>query len=292
MSNFIPVKLLGKFVVNAKLEIVTGLHIGTAKDTIKIGDIDNPVIKDINGIPYIPGSSLKGKMRSLMEFYHGKLTPDLVIYVKKKEKNQGENIRMHMCDEKDCPVCNLFGRNHGEHEFVNNEDEKKESNSIDDEKKESNNRKKKFSNIIPTRLIVRDAHLIVDDNTKDYTEYTEVKFENNIDRITSAANPRQTERVPVGTKFGVEFIVNRFMVEGEDDKEKYLNELIKAMRLLEDDYLGGQGSRGYGKVKFKNIKIEYRDVKYYSGKVDTKQEIFDTLDEITPEKIKSISGGN
>ncbi|ODN29661.1 type III-A CRISPR-associated RAMP protein Csm3 [Fervidobacterium thailandense] len=249
------IKLIGKYIVEARLEALTGLHIGTSKDTMKIGDVDNPVIRDANGIPYIPGSSLKGKMRALMEFFHGKLKPDGMVYAKYPD------IRLHMCDEKDCPVCGLFGRNHGNHNVV------------------LKNERKEFKNISPTRLIVRDAKLVLDSITEEMREnmgedYTEIKFENNLDRITSEANPRQTERVPAGAKFNVSMVVNRYAVAYDDDPSavddgiKYLKELLIAMQLLEDDYLGGQGSRGYGKVKFEEIKITYKDIGAYEGKKD------------------------
>lgn len=249
------IKLVGKYIVEAKLEALTGLHIGTSKDTMKIGDVDNPVIRDVNGIPYIPGSSLKGKMRALMELFHGKLKPDTMVYAKYPD------IRLHMCDDKDCQVCGLFGRNHGSHSFV------------------LGNEKKDFENISPTRLIVRDAKLIRDSFTEEMLEnlggdYTEVKFENNLDRITSEANPRQTERVPAGAKFDVSMVVNRYAVAYDDEPStvddgiKYLKELLIAMQLLEDDYLGGQGSRGYGKVKFEDIKITYKDIVSYAGNKD------------------------
>ncbi|MCX7654160.1 MAG: type III-A CRISPR-associated RAMP protein Csm3 [Fervidobacterium sp.] len=249
------IKLLGKYIVEAEIEAKTGLHIGSSKDTMKIGDVDNPVIKDANGVPYIPGSSLKGKMRALMEFYHEKLKPNLMILT----KSGATSIRIHMCDEPDCPVCGLFGRNHGKHKTVN-----------------ENN--KEFKNISPTRLIVRDAFLVEESITEEMKknmgdDYTEIKFENNLDRITCEANPRQTERVPAGAVFKVSMVVNRYEIAYDDpngsnscdDQIKYLKELLIAMQLLEDDYLGGQGSRGYGKIKFRNIRITYKDNKVYAN---------------------------
>lgn len=247
------IRLLGKYIIEAEIEAQTGLHIGSSKDTMKIGDVDNPVIRDANGIPYIPGSSLKGKMRTLMEFYHGKLKPETMVFAKEQV------IRIHMCDDKDCPVCGLFGRNHGKHKFVN-----------------GNGQTKEFYNVNPTRLIVRDAKLDEASITEEMRDnmgddYTEVKFENNLDRITSEANPRQTERVPAGAKFNVSMVVNRYEIKYDDDSvakddgKTYLKELLKAMQLLEDDYLGGQGSRGYGKVKFTNIKLTYKDIEAYEG---------------------------
>uniref|UniRef100_A0A7C5Z7V9 CRISPR system Cms endoribonuclease Csm3 n=1 Tax=Caldicellulosiruptor owensensis TaxID=55205 RepID=A0A7C5Z7V9_9FIRM len=247
--------LKGKYIIRCKIKAVTGLHIGEGNNSIEIGGIDNAVVKDAEGKPYIPGSSLKGKMRSLMEFAEGKVKDELmVVAVKKGDKPE---ICIHMCDDKECPVCGLFGRNHGKHvtkkEFL----------------KDPNAEGRDFSDaVIPTRLIVRDAKLIdssITDEMKENLdlEWTEVKFENSIDRITSRATPRQSERVPAGAEFSAEFVVNRYEVDGNDDGQRYLNKFIKAMKLLEDDYLGGHGSRGNGKVKFANIEIVYKDSSDY-----------------------------
>ncbi len=259
--GFKAIELKGKFIIKAKLRLLTGLHIGTSGNTLDIGGVDNPVIKDSYGKPYIPGSSLKGKLRCLAEFYFGLLKPGSVVYT--KQSNDDGSIRMHMCGEENCLVCGLFGRNHGNHEVIEKNDQKESVGKSFDE------------SIVPTRLIVRDAHLIDESITEEMKdnmdlEYTEVKFENSLDRITSAANPRQTERVPANAAFECNFVVNVF----NDDKKKYLETLIEAMKLLEDDYLGGQGSRGYGRVKFEGIEIEYRDKDYYSGKgTDEKKKI-------------------
>lgn len=249
------VKLLGKYIIEFKIESITGLHIGTANSVMEIGGVDNPVIKDALGRPYIPGSSLKGKMRSLMELAEGLVTPDKMIWSKKSEKNGENGIRIHMCGEKECPVCNLFGRNHG---YVDKKAvDGKTTLNIDEV-------------VVPTRIIVRDAYLIEESITDEMKknmdmEWTEVKFENNLDRITSAANPRQTERVPAGAIFESEIILNVFEVDGKEDGRFYLNKLVKAMKLLEDDYIGGGGSRGYGKIAFKDIRVKYRDAEFYRG---------------------------
>ncbi|MDK2886814.1 MAG: CRISPR-associated protein Csm3 [Thermosipho sp. (in: thermotogales)] len=268
------VNFIGKFIVSSEIVLKTGLQIGTEENSLEIGGIDNPVIKDAFGRPYIPGSSLKGKMRMLMEFYHGKVKKELLVSMKKKSnENDNESVRIHMCNEPDCVVCNLFGRTH----------------VVVKEKNES-------INLLPTRLIVRDAYLIessITDEMKKFleTDYTEVKHENNIDRITSMANPRINERVPAGAKFGSEFIVNVF----ENDQVKFLKELLIAMKILEDDYLGGNGSRGYGKIQFQNIKIHFRDKKYYQEfgntlENDYESEVrpFENLNQIDFENIKEM----
>jgi len=265
MSNENKIKkLTRKYIVTADIELVTGLHIGTSKEEVEVGGLDNPVVKDPFGNPYIPGSSLKGKMRMLMEFHEGLVD------------NSG---KVHSCQKEDCKICGLFGR------------------AI--EKKEENTQSSPIFN--RTRLIVRDAKLDKD-SLKDLenlleTKWTEIKYENSINRITSAANPRSQERVPAGAKFKAEFVVNifsededekdkknlgerggseRLRCEDEDEKDKknpYLDCLLMAMELLEDDYLGGSGTRGYGKIKFKNITIKRRDASYYSGNKEAEEDL-------------------
>lgn len=241
MKNFDYI-LKGKYIISFDIVAKTGLHIGASNNTMDIGGVDNAVIKDEEGKPYIPGSSLKGKMRSLLEYAEGLIKPEELIFSKKDEE---EPIRIHMCDKEDCTVCNIFGRNHGKHKYVDGKE-------------------KVFVNATPTRLMVRDAKLDEKSITEEMKEnidleWTEVKYENNLDRITSAANPRQTERVPAGARFKGEMVLNVL----NDEDTKYLKKLIQTMRLLEDDYLGGHGSRGYGKIKFENIKITFRDKNYY-----------------------------
>lgn len=252
MTKINEIRLAGKYIISSHIELVSGLHIGTSKDTMKIGDLDNPVIKDAFGKPYIPGSSLKGKMRSLMELYHNLISMDKLIY-SRKDREEKRIVRLHMCGKKECKVCGLFGNAPSEQQSVI------EGKKIEIEYK------------VPTRIIVRDARLIDESITEQMKEnmdfeYTEIKFENSLDRILSTANPRQTERVPAGAKFNSEIIVNRFIIDNSDDSIDFLEQTLIAMKLLEDDYLGGQGTRGYGKIKFVNLSIEYRDIDYYSNK--------------------------
>jgi CRISPR-associated protein Csm3 len=117
----------------------------------------------------------------------------------------------------------------------------------------------------PARLIVRDCHLTADSavllKSIDTGLYmTEWKFENGIDRITAAANPRQLERVPAGAVFEFELV---YTVEDAEQAVKDLQNIAIALAILEDDALGGHGSRGYGKVAFENFQLYYRDLEYY-----------------------------
>ena len=202
-------KLEKKIKIEATITLLTGLHIGGNTENVEIGGIDRPVIKlaSKNGQPYIPGSSLKGKMRCLLEQSFGITNAgDLGA-----ERESGKmNVR------------DLFG-------YAGNNSAK------------------------PSRLIVRDAMLtekseqILRNAENLDMPYTEGKNENSIDRITAKSNPRLIERVPAGAEFKAEFIINKW---DDDNEEKQLELFKEAVRLLENDYLGGNGSRGYGQVKF------------------------------------------
>ncbi len=225
------IKLEGRVFITFDIEAVTGLHIGGTESGIEIGGVDKTVIRDkLTNRPYIPGSSLRGKMRSLLEKYHG------------LEQNQtiGQG-RIHSCtDERQyptCDVCQVFGVP-GERKFAT-----------------------------PTRLVVRDVHLSdasakkLEDSGRTDLPYTEVKTEVSIDRVTSAANPRQMERVPAGSLFSNAELVYGIYSGDDCDPGKDIERLrtvIEGLQLLEDDYLGGLGSRGSGKVRLQNIKVKAR----------------------------------
>ena len=89
------------------------------------------------------------------------------------------------------------------------------------------------------------------DFSKTDLPYTESKTEVAINRVTSKATPRTFERVPAGAKFKLNMVLNIFEGENETDLKATLEQ---AINLLQDDYLGGHGSRGYGQVE-----IEYKE---------------------------------
>lgn len=213
-------KLLTHKIIKGEIECITGLHIGGSADTIEIGGMDNPIIKHpITGFPYIPGSSIKGKMRSLLELRYGLF-----------ERN-GDAHRH--CGKKDCHICRIFGT------------------SAD------------TSEIGLGRLIVRDAHL-TENSIEELKKlkrdkglpYSEEKYENSINRINARANPRPIERVPAGIRFNFELVYRIFDTEDSGKTDIDLIRHVKeGLKLIENDALGGSGSRGSGKVKFNNIKI-------------------------------------
>ena len=237
-------KLLGKIIIEGKITALTGLHVGGSSTGMEIGGVDSVVVRDsITRRPYIPGSSLKGSLRSLLERSEGKVF-----------NNKVANSWIHMCeyleDFKECSVCRVFGVT-ADRIKVPEPDEAGER-----------------GNTLPTltRLMVRDA-LMAEETVKDLEKaetdllYTDVKTEVVIDRITSQATPRQIERVPAGSKFDFGMIFNVFVKEDAD----YLKYVFQAMALLEDDALGGQGSRGYGKIEFEIKNISWRSAEYYAS---------------------------
>src|SRR6267154_216938 len=103
-------QLIGKLVLEVELHCETGLHIGAGKGSLEIGGADNPVVKDAFGRPYIPGSSLRGKLRSLLEHSSGLAIPSELVYLSKRK---GQEVRIHQSDRPDDEICLLFGRNPG-----------------------------------------------------------------------------------------------------------------------------------------------------------------------------------
>jgi CRISPR-associated protein Csm3 len=237
-------RFLGKLILEGELVCETGLHIGAGKGSLEIGGADNPVIKDAFGRPYVPGSSLRGKLRALLEQASGLAVPSELVYLSRRK---GQEVRIHQSDRPDDEICLLFGRNPGRMERVQGEP-------------------LESSTATPARLTVCDAPLDPDSITPQMREnlddeLTEVKSENAIDRITSQANPRTLERVPAGARFRVRMILD---ILCEEDKA-LLGRLIEGMRLLEDDSLGGGGSRGSGRVRFANLRLVWRNRGYYAS---------------------------
>lgn len=206
MSN----TLTKKVKVTTTMKLLSGIHIGDSKESVEIGGVDSPVVrrKD-NQQPYIPGSSIKGKMRCLLEQMEG------------------------ATDVGNSPsVNNVFG--------IANRNETKRS-----------------------KIIFRDAYLtkdsvkMLENSPNTDMPYTEIKFENTIDRVLGAAKGggiRKQERIPAGSIFEVEFVINVFNVENDEQTSKEM--LQKGIKALQNDYLGGSGSRGYGQIEFGELNYE------------------------------------
>ncbi len=211
--------------LEGRLTLKSGLHIGSGNMEMHIGGTDSPVIKHPHTLePYIPGSSLKGKVRSLLEMESG-----LMIHTK------GSVVSAKILKD-------LSGNERGQAEAII-----KIFGSGGDDKGEE-------TGLGPTRVSFADCYLDEEWKKKAQAnrwQLTEVKSENSIDRIKgTAANPRFIERVPEGTQF--EFRLS-FKVLDEGD-ERLFDLLLEGLKLLELDAIGGSGSRGYGRIAF-----EFRD---------------------------------
>ncbi|WP_034631399.1 type III-A CRISPR-associated RAMP protein Csm3 [Desulfotruncus alcoholivorax] len=211
--------LLGKLIFEGKLCLKTGLHIGASKDFSSIGAVDAVVVRDpLTRRPYIPGSSLKGKMRYLLAR----------IYAREG--------RLKDIKEENRQLLRLFGSS-GDKLVLS---------------------RLQFYDLFMTgesagRLEKMDTDLYL----------TEIKFENTISRLTAIANPRQLERVPAGAEFDFKLVYN---VENLEELEEDMRHLGYGTYMLQDDYIGGHGSRGYGRIELSEITIKYKDYARVLGK--------------------------
>lgn len=198
--------MYAKIQITGILEVVTGMHIGGSSAFAAIGAVDSPVIKDSrDNLPMIPGSSLKGKMRTLLA------------------KEYNETVAAKPDDDNER-IVRLFGS-------------------------------AKKGNIKRSRIQIADMVMVNADEFRQRgsQSLTEIKFENTINRLTAVANPRQIERVIRGSEFDLDMI---YEVEEESEIVEDLSMLAEGMKLLQYDYLGGHGSRGYGKVRFKDVQAD------------------------------------
>jgi|APTNR8051073442_1049403.scaffolds.fasta_scaffold01797_6 CRISPR-associated protein Csm3 len=235
-------KLIRKIRIEGTIIALTGLHIGGSNTGVGVGGADNVVIRNaLNNEPYIPGSSLKGKMRSLLEKQDRKFKYD--------PKGGFLTFAPFLNPDDGSLIPHVFGTTPEVME------------------------KSKNANRPPSRLIVRDCVLTRESakrleklKTTDL-QYTEMKTEVAIDRITSKAVPRTIERVPAGSQFQMSMILNVFQLGDNetdaDDEKKMIEDIFRALRLVQDDYLGGKGTRGSGEVAIHIKGLQYREKRHY-----------------------------
>ena len=201
--------MFGKIQITGQIEVVTGMHIGGSTAFAAIGAVDSPVIRDARtNLPMIPGSSLKGKMRTLLA----------------RELNTKVAASADQDDEK---IVRLFGS-------------------------------AQKGSLRRSRLIFSDQFLINEKELRDrgLSSMVEIKFENTINRATAVANPRQLERAVRGSVFDLNLIYDVDRESDPEEVEADMATLAEGMRLLEMDYLGGSGSRGYGKIRFLELSAQ------------------------------------
>lgn len=205
-------KLKKVVTISGQIECKTGLCIKGSNSDLNIGGADSEVIKNpLTGYPYIPGSSIKGKMRSGLEKKY---------YIKPKREGQPCG-----CGEKDCKICVVFGAHMNPGALS-----------------------------APVRIIVRDANLsketidLMQNRDFEKGNFLELKGENSINRKSGTADsPRFIERVPAGAKFDFKILLQIFEGDNEDELIAFVEE---GLAQIENSYLGGSGSRGYGEVEF------------------------------------------
>ena len=235
-------KLKGNYIITGKIKTLSGLHIGGSKETLNIGGVDSPVIRNSRDEIYVPGSSLKGKLRYLLEV--SGLIENVILKGTGHEHAEG-------LKPENCPICNLFGS------------------SAEDS--------------VKPKIIVRDSYYCgTGANPK-----TEEKIENSIDRVSVSANPRHIERVEKDSIFDFEIVLLDFE-NGSIETKKLFEMLITSMRFLEDNYLGGSGTRGYGKISFEDIKVCYKGLDYYEGNGEEKNKIESENLELLKGKISNL----
>ena len=232
--------LNGRLIITGILELKTGLHISTSGSFSSIGAVDTEVVRDIfTNRPMIPGSSLKGKMRFLLErAKNDKITNEINV------KNINNKIKR------------LYG---------------------------SNDRKITLSRLQFFDIILSDYSIEKFKGVEFDLPYTEIKYENTINRGTGKATPRQLERVPAGSEFSFKLVYN---IENIEELEEDINNILKSFELLEDDYLGGHGTRGYGRVKFNEMQSKLKVYDFENNLLDKLNEINDKFNE----KLKNING--
>uniref|UniRef100_A0A7C5RUE0 CRISPR system Cms endoribonuclease Csm3 n=1 Tax=Thermomicrobium roseum TaxID=500 RepID=A0A7C5RUE0_THERO len=251
----------GRVILSATLHALTGLRIGGAAGSLAIGALDNPVVRDpLTNQPYIPGSSLKGKLRSLAERIEGLPSNwrinNVYIHICEGDRNRQVNHTYNT-----CPVCPVFGVPGDQFPSA------------------------------PTRLVVRDAFLTPEsvrqlESLRLDLPYSEIKWEAAIDRVTAAAVPRQVERIPAGAIFACEMV---YTVYEQQDVDRFWT-VVRALRLLEDDYLGSYGSRGSGKVTFRDITLTLRPrQKYDQPGAQLPTRTFASVEELLNEREEVLS---
>ena len=208
--------MFAKIEITGVIRSVTGMHIGGSSGFAAIGAVDSPVIRDAySDQPMIPGSSLKGKMRSLLA----------------RQYNSDEKVVKKAHDEDDIRILRLFGKG---------------------------GKEPMGSRLIFSDMVMRNANEL----KQIGVQATEIKFENTINRISAVANPRQIERSVRGAEYELSLVYN---VDFAEEMEEDFMTIRDGMRLLEYDYLGGHGSRGYGKIEFEDL-----DMNCVIGNLDEK----------------------
>ncbi len=244
------ISLKGNLFFLGKIECLTGLHIGGSGEKFEIGGVDSPVIRDpYSNFPYIPGSSIKGKARMMLELLNGRID---------------QSGKPHKCVNVNCEICRLFGT------------------SADTS--ESGPGRMIFRDAYPDSDTIRKWKTL-----ESELIYTELKPENTINRLTSSANPRFLERVIKGSRFNFEMVFSLYEGKHSKPDQDLIEQALTSLKLIEDSNLGGSGSRGYGKIRFHLLELPiYYSRKNYQEGIAKLSKVPDH-DEIDESKFKKLS---
>jgi CRISPR-associated protein Csm3 len=273
MSADNRLKLEKKIFIDGEIIVKTGIHVGGSSLGLSIGGANNVVIRNpVTNLPYIPGSSLKGKMRSLLEKCYG------LVKITSETKDSKTVWEGRLCEDPAEDVVQMFGA------------------SADVEIT--------YADYAPTRLTVRDGKLLNPDELEKAGQTdmycTEIKTEVSIDRLTSQANPRNFERVPAGARFKLALVLDIYNVDTQESgqgnkakkrEERFMDLIKQGLCLVQDDYLGGHGTRGYGQVCFHVDSVEERSAEYYQkGGINDQRSSF--LEKFSPLNCRGAGTGD
>lgn len=216
-----------KYIVKGIMINITPIHIGIGESDFDPLQTDNTVIRDNNGMPYIPGSSLKGVLRSFIEilinsnisedyeacFIVNKpcLDDEKIKAIKNQYKDDDKKIAKAIYDGM-CDVCKLFGGNH-----------------------------------FASKIKIRDSKIIDD---KFYIDRRDGVV---IDRETGTSldgRKYDFEQVAAGTRF--DFFMS---ADNLEEKQKELFKIIINGLKNEDIYVGGKTSVGLGNIKLTDVEV-------------------------------------
>lgn len=300
------IEFLGNISIEADLVCGTGIHIGTQALGISLSRSDNPIVKLDDDVPYIPGSSIKGKIRSLLEISEKK---EMNVDIGPEERNaRHECDLVTLCEDLKSKGFKAEIKEKGEQKVieVKKNDKSAKIYMKGGEPEIEGELKEELRKVIeelpfpcdicvmfgrgaerkglegPTRIQFEDC--FIDDSKNEVKDPVEIKWENVINRLTSSAVPRDIERIKKGTVFKLKATYHVFSedldAEGDMKKLEKVEEIEKlpeklkrrikllstGMELLEKDYLGGMGSRGYGKIRLENPKMQYYPMDFFEGK--------------------------
>ncbi|NJL27235.1 MAG: CRISPR-associated RAMP protein [Thermoanaerobaculia bacterium] len=222
-------RLKDRYRLSGQLLAATGLRVGGG-DRSQHAATQSPIIRDALGRPFIPGSSLKGVLRSGLESLlrgldHERLKAcdpfedRCTEALEEKAKKTSRAPELDEVVEKLCTACALFG-----------------------------------SPLLAGRVFVRD--LALEENGTVTTEIRDGVGINRDLRTAQAKVKYDLEVVPVGSRFSLEMIV-------ENPNLGQLGLVLEALAMLDRGELlvGGLTSRGLGRVRVEGLKLEHTNAR-------------------------------